>query len=40
MNVDGYTSRATRIHQYCLNRAVMRAHWKTDTIAGRYAASV
>lgn len=40
MNKDGYTSRATRIHQYCLNRAIMRAHWKSDTIAGRFAASI
>jgi len=39
MSKDGYTSRTTRINQYCLNRAVIRAHWKSDTIAGRFAIS-
>ena len=39
MNKDGYTSRTTRINQYCLNRAVIRAHWKSDTIAGKFAIS-
>lgn len=39
MNKDGYTSRTARINQYCLNRAVIRAHWKSDTIAGKFAIS-
>jgi hypothetical protein len=40
MNKDGYTSRTQRIHDYCLNRVRVRAHWKTDTIVGRLASSM
>jgi hypothetical protein len=38
--MSGGGSRIERIHQYCLNRVIVRAHWKSDTIAGRFAASM
>ncbi len=39
MNVAGYTSRTQRIMDYCHNRVVVRAHWKSDTIAGKLASA-
>jgi hypothetical protein len=39
MNKDGYTSKADRINDYCENRAIVRAHWWTDTIVGRLSSS-
>mgnify|MGYP006896747524 CR=1 FL=1 len=40
MNVGGYTSRGKRIDDYCENRAVVRAHWKTDTTIGKITSSI
>lgn len=39
MSVAGYTSRTQRIMDYCHNRVVVRAHWKSDTIAGKLASA-
>lgn len=39
MSAAGYTSRTQRIMDYCHNRVVVRAHWKSDTIAGKLASA-